>query len=301
MASKEYVYSVAENSFEVKVGEDFRTWQVVEKRYRPFASSRQPTSSVTLVKGRPEPLDFEPYYSETPQEEGFMGLKVYHLPDGGYRFEMQQPFTQEPNAWLEIDSTLTHATLTIDEADSDKPLWRDEASLTSGMMLYYMLSTVKHDTLMAHASSILYKGKAYLFIAKSGTGKSTHTRLWCENIPEVTLLNDDHPILRADDRGVIAYGSPWSGKTHCYKNLQAPVGGIGRICRDSTNSVERLNPIQSYASLSTSFSGMTFVKALADARHSTLERVIRTVACYNVHCLPNAEAAICSHDVMTVF
>ena len=63
-------------------------------------------------------------------------------------------------------------------------------------------------------------------MGKSGTGKSTHSRLWLENVPGATLLNDDNPIVRLTLVGAIVYGSPWSGKTPCYKNESAPLAGV---------------------------------------------------------------------------
>ena len=79
------------------------------------------------------------------------------------------------------------------------------------------LMLVPLETVAIHSSCIVYRGKAVLFLGASGTGKSTHTRLWLENIEGSTLLNDDSPFVRVEDGKVWAYGSPWSGKTSCYK------------------------------------------------------------------------------------
>ena len=59
--------------------------------------------------------------------------------------------------------------------------------------------TCRKDTLAIHSSCIVYRDKAVLFLGESGTGKSTHTRLWRENIPEAVLLNDDSPMIRVED------------------------------------------------------------------------------------------------------
>ena len=81
----------------------------------------------------------------------------------------------------------------------------------------YGLMTLPYQTVAIHSSCIVYKDKAILFLGESGTGKSTHTRLWREHIPEAVLLNDDSPIVRVEEEKIWAYGSPWSGKTPCYK------------------------------------------------------------------------------------
>ena len=109
-------------------------------------------------------------------------------------------------------------------------------------------------------------------------------------------------MIRVDKMGrVIAYGSPWSGKTHCYKNIQAPVGGIVRITRAPYNKARRLSMIESYASLMTSFSGMTWEKDLADGRDRTIQSIIASVPCWVMECQPDEEAAIvCSNAVTRV-
>ena len=98
----------------------------------------------------------------------------------------------------------------------------------------YGLMTVRKDTVALHGSCIVYKGKAVLFLGESGTGKSTHTRLWRENIAGSKLLNDDSPIVRYEEGGVWVYGSPWSGKySFVYKAECYP---FGRMCTFVTST-----------------------------------------------------------------
>lgn len=139
-----------------------------------------------------------------------------------------------------------------------------------------------------------------MFLGKSGTGKSTHSRMWMAALDKVSLINDDHPIVRiCDDGTVMAYGSPWSGKTRCYKNESAPVGGIVRISRAPYNKARKLSVIESYASIMTSCSGMTWEREMADARDSTMQGVISKVPCWVMECLPDNDAAlVCSAAVV---
>ncbi|WP_455057428.1 hypothetical protein [Jutongia sp.] len=84
-----------------------------------------------------------------------------------------------------------------------------------------------HDTLLFHGSVIAVDGKAYLFTAKSGTGKSTHTRLWREYFGErAVMINDDKPLLKITQDGVYAYGTPWNGKHRLSTNISAPLGHL---------------------------------------------------------------------------
>lgn len=96
-------------------------------------------------------------------------------------------------------------------------------------LLIFALSVaaVGKGILLIHASTIRYRGKAVMFLGESGTGKSTHSRMWLENIEGSTLLNDDAPAVRISADSTTAYGTPWSGKTPCYRAEHYPPGGPG--------------------------------------------------------------------------
>lgn len=168
--------------------------------------------------------------------------------------------------------------------------------LNNALMLIFAFAGSFKQTLLIHASLVRHKGYGYAFIAKSGTGKSTHVSLWLKHIPECDLMNDDNPIVRILDGKAYIYGSPWSGKTPCYRNIKAPLGAITRIDRANINSVEKLNPIESFASLLPSCSSMKWDKEIFNNVCNTITKVIETTGIYVVHCLPNREAAIICHD-----
>lgn len=170
--------------------------------------------------------------------------------------------------------------------------------LNNSLMLLYTLASAPQDTLLMHASVVQNKGKGYLFLGKSGTGKSTHSRLWLEHVAGSTLLNDDNPVVRIRDGQAVVYGTPWSGKTPCYRNESAPVGGIVRIKQASVNRIRRLSPVESYASLLTSSSGMAWEKELADHRDGTLQKLLSCVPCRTLECLPDEAAArLCFEEI----
>lgn len=102
---------------------------------------------------------------------------------------------------------------------------------------------LEQDTLLLHGSTLAVDGRAYLFTAKTGTGKSTHTRLWRELLGErVTWLNDDRAFLRPVPEGVIACGSPWSGKHGLDTNLSVPLAGICILTRGQENRIHPVSP-----------------------------------------------------------
>ena len=230
-------------------------------------------------------------------EPGFIALSVFK-DDEGYHFEFTQSSSSQVNGWLSVSPDFSKARMSLSGTDIEQWL-----TFTTGVNFCYMLSTAVHQTVLTHSSCVVYKGKAYIFLGKSGTGKSTHSRMWLKALEGVELMNDDHPVIRIDDAGMaIAYGSPWSGKTHCYKNMQAPLGGIVRISRAPYNKASRLAPIQAYGSLLTSCSGMSWEKELADGRDSTIQGIIRNVPSWVMECLPDEDAAhVCSKSVTEGF
>ena len=84
-----------------------------------------------------------------------------------------------------------------------------------------------HDGFVLHAPAVAYTGKAYLFSASSGTGKSTHAAIW-EKVfgKDAIIINDDKPALRIKNDTIYVYGTPWSGKTDKNSNISVPLGGI---------------------------------------------------------------------------
>ena len=104
--------------------------------------------------------------------------------------------------------------------------------------------------------------------------------------------------IRIIDDEVFIYGTPWSGKTPCYRNIKAKLGAITQIDRALTNSVERLSPINAFAILLTSCSGMRWDKDVNNNVCNTVTRIIELTPIYTLHCLPNREAAeICNHAI----
>ena len=136
------------------------------------------------------------------------------------------------------------------------------------------------------------EGRGYLFLGHSGTGKSTHARQWLAAFDDAWLLNDDNPILRVmEDGEVRVYGSPWSGKTPCYNNAYARVGGIVKLSQAPHNKMRILSLPEAYAYMLSSASGLKMDRQMADYMYESIKHVITHVKCYHLDCLPNTEAA----------
>jgi len=290
-------YKVAEHLFSIEMPQEVFLWEKMEASYGPFEVSpdndEDSIFSLTLCDEVVAEGASLVYSNKEDVEEGFITIEVYSTPEGLY-FELTQPRSSEVNARLLISSSLHDARLSL----AGRPVER-WLIFNTAVDFCYLLSTAQRDTVLTHASSVIYEGRAYLFLGKSGTGKSTHSRMWQTALDGVVLMNDDHPVLRVDKDGrTVAYGSPWSGKTPCYKNISAPLGGIIRISRAPYNKASRLLPVQAYASLMTSCSGMTWYKELADGRDRTLQAIVSGTPCWVMECLPDEDAAkVCMRAV----
>lgn len=173
-------------------------------------------------------------------------------------------------------------------------------SFNTMMKIMFAFATASKGTLQIHSSVTMKDGKGYLFLGKSGTGKSTHSQLWINNIEGCSLLNDDNPVIRISEDGVFrVYGSPWSGKTPCYRNMDVPIGAIVKLRQAKQNSIRRMSVTEAYATIYSSFTGMKFVKVLADAYHATNFKLTTTVPFYALDCLPDAEAAFLCYNTVS--
>jgi len=107
-----------------------------------------------------------------------------------------------------------------------------------------------YDSFVFHGSVIAVDGEGYLFTAKSGTGKSTHTRLWREHFGErAVMVNDDKPIIKVTDDGVTVYGTPYNGKHRLGTNISVPLKAICILERGEKNEIVRIGKSDAYAML----------------------------------------------------
>ncbi len=125
------------------------------------------------------------------------------------------------------------------ELQSRQPHLSDEDSEYIATCSDFYRKLLDFDGMMLHASAVVVDGRAYLFSADSGTGKSTHTQLWLKAFGDrAQILNDDKPALRLEDGTWYAYGTPWSGKYDLNANLRVPLAGIALLERGEQNTIE---------------------------------------------------------------
>ena len=159
--------------------------------------------------------------------------------------------------------------------------------------LLFGVAALSQQTVSIHASVVMHQGKSIFFLGESGTGKSTHTRLWLNHIPDTELLNDDSPFVRIEADGSIrVYGSPWSGKTPCYKNRQTPIAAFVRLSQAPYNRIRRLKGIEAIGALLPSCPlAFTSDKGLSEFIYAILSHTLLQLPVYHLECLPEANAA----------
>ena len=288
-------YIVAGHAFSVTMPEGFSREDHLSP-YEPFIcndESVQPLFSlkVELVDNL---HDVNPGEVKDVMNDEAPYFWLFEETSGRYNFGFSYSKAR-PDCILKTSEDFTDNVVYIPSAYASRLM---EFSLSNSMMLLYTFNTSAYDTLMIHASVIAFEGKGYVFLGRSGTGKSTHSRLWLEHIEGTYLLNDDNPVIRVIDGQVNVYGSPWSGKTPCYKNEVMPLGGVVRLSQAPYNKIEQLRPLQAYASLMPACSCMRWDRKSTDALHATVEKVITRVKGWHLECLPDGDAArVCNSAV----
>lgn len=165
-------------------------------------------------------------------------------------------------------------------------------AIDNTLMLLYAFATAAHSTLLFHSAVIVREGKGYMFLGKSGTGKSTHAEQWLKAFADAERLNDDNPIVRVHEDGrVVVYGSPWSGKTPCYKNDQAQVMALVQLAQAPENAIRLLRPTQAYPYILSSVSGLKILPQMMDQLYETIATLLESTPVYFLDCLPNTDAA----------
>lgn len=157
---------------------------------------------------------------------------------------------------------------------------------------------IDYNTMLFHGSAVCMDGQVYLFCADSGTGKSTHARMWRECFGDrVIMINDDKPLIRIDEAGIICYGSPWSGKHHLDTNTSAPVKAICILGRDTENHIEMIDKdIAMQYLLKYSYRSKDpsrIARSLA-----MLDQLAKKVPMYALGCNISHEAAITAYEGM---
>lgn len=155
------------------------------------------------------------------------------------------------------------------------------------------------DGIIFHSSAIMVDGEAYLFTAPSGTGKSTHARLWREMLGDkAVMINDDKPIIRYVDGAFYVYGTPWNGKHHLDTNTRAKIKAICKIYQAKENKIERASTQDMLITILNQTIRPSSLEQM-DKLLVLIDKMLKEVNLYTLGCNISAEAAELSYKTMS--
>lgn len=285
-------YTVAGHTFTVCLPDSEEA--IVLSSYEPFAIDALAPDATKLFTLVVDDAFYPAMKGETIGEFdcGAADFGVYRLPDGSYQMLISPPGGQYCGL-LQANADFSQGTLATRGKDSLRTF-----AVNNALMLMFAFASATKDTLLVHASVIKQDKRGYLFLGQSGTGKSTHSSLWLKHIEGSELLNDDNPVIVLEDGVAKVYGSPWSGKTPCYKNDSAPIGAFVRIKQDPENRIMREQPLRAFATLLPSMSNMKWDKRVYNGICDSVARLVASVPLYTLACRPDQEAAeVCYAEV----
>lgn len=255
--------------------------------YTPFKTdiSNDALFSLTVTDGGPIQ-----YIEELSQDEEGQDIVCGHTEQGDAVFEFR--WAGRTAGWLVCSAGYREGTLYLSG-------FQTKGAVDNALMIQFAMASACLGTALFHSATVSFDGKGYMFLGKSGTGKSTHARLWLKHINGVELMNDDNPAVRVKPDGTtVVYGTPWSGKTPCYKNISAPLGGIVLLSQAPYNRITRLNGIGAYAAIVPSISGKRWDSRIADGLHETENTLAGNIPVWHLDCLPDADAArLCKETI----
>lgn len=285
------IFTVGGITFSLEMPSECPLWHFTDK-YRPFLQSGE---GVSLFHVRLVDKVLQDSLEKVYEEKDPIMPRLEAYAGGGKAFFRMAPVRHMDvvcEALVDISSrNVTFALL--------QPQTAAGFALDNVLMLSYALLSADRGALLMHAACVVEGEKGYIFLGKSGTGKSTHARLWMRHLEGVWLLNDDNPVVRVLEDGVYVYGSPWSGKTPCYKNQRALLGGIVSLEQAPMNRIRRLPSPMAYAAVFSSSSALRVDEAMSDRLHQTIAAVATRVRTFHLECLPDAGAAFLSHQSLT--
>lgn len=283
-------YSVAGHLFCIETPDRARTTGIMPN-YTPFRVENSSGDDFLFsLRGHRE-VHLPEFPPDDTMEWNGVDYRVYHSPEGMV-VSMRQGEKEHrffaPADWKEVVCDLSF---------TDK---NEAVFLNSFLRLAFgVTSILANRTIKIHASVTELNGKALVFLGKSGPGKSTHSRLWREFVPDCTLLNDDEPLIRVfEDEPVRVYGAPWSGSTACFRNASAEVAAFIHLYQSPENRLTRLRNVEALSSLYASAAMLRSDAGNKDRVLDVVAAVLQRVPVYRLDCRPDYEAVSLTRSLL---
>lgn len=194
-------------------------------------------------------------------------------------------------SWSRIKITCLE--IKIDPHIAIKPEWADWCEFYSFLLLgvAFRNHLLSRNGITIHSSSIAWNSKGVLFTAPSGTGKSTHVRLWEQYLGgEVRVVNDDTPAIRFEEGIPMLCGTPWSGSSDKFLNIMIPLNTIVVLEQAPENTIKKLSPVEALPRIMPRVFLPYFDEGLMEKAYDLIGRLIQSVPVYLLKCRPDKEA-----------
>lgn len=238
------------------------------------------------------------------------GMKLAEIPFGvTCQFDSTREFCRE---YLTRDEPQFTVELTRQDIDREREISRRQdiwdgvpvRAFTDAYLetiaLYRKLAEplLSRGCIIFHGAVAAVDGECYLFTAKSGTGKTTHTKLWKKNIPNSYILNGDKPLIKVGNCGIMAYGTPWRGKEAYGVNQGLPLKAVCVLQRSRENQIETMEAGQAYPVLYQQAHHVESVEGM-ELTMQLLDTLAGQVPMYRLGCNMEDEAALVSYRLMS--
>lgn len=260
----------------------------LSRAYDPFIAAAADgggaagTLHILAARGR-----FSP--SQAPVAVGFNDLGQSRLFFDGHAYIVGiSPMRGEEMRYMRFSPDFREAELML------APGSRWNSFIADSMLrIFFSQIAVLERSFLVHASAVATPSGAHIFMGKSGTGKSTHSALWLRNFPDCSLLNDDNPLVRLAPGGsVTVHGTPWSGKTKCWRDASAPLLSMTRLRQAKRNAYAPLADVGAFVSVLPGVSVISHSRMLHGRACDTLASVVGNVRVGVLDCLPDSAAAL---------
>lgn len=232
-----------------------------------------------------------------------MSEKNYRFADVTFTIRMKNAYVEEQCKDYETDETGIFIEASQEDIEREKMLGEIEVpeGMLESLAIYRKITDIMLDyrTLLFHCSAVAVDGEAYLFAAPSGTGKSTHTRLWREYFGErAVMINDDKPLIQVAEESIYVCGTPWNGKHRLDTNQKVPIRGICILERGKINHIEKITPAEAFPMLYR----QTYRSEEREKMIKTLQllkKMAESVPVYRMQCDISQEAVLTSWKAMS--
>jgi hypothetical protein len=283
-------YQIAQHTLLIDTPDVEKTEQGLPT-FREFKSEASDNVLFRFSGGEHIPITGDMAEEEIFDMENVFISKAYKNPSGERIVSLE---IEGEEHFVRVSSDLHTYTSDLDLSDP-----KQGSFLCIFLKLAFILASSPLKTIKMHASVTEKGGKALLFLGVSGTGKSTHSRLWRKYVADCSLINDDEPIVRIlDDRSVRVYGAPWSGGTACYKNVSGEVSAFVYLYQSPENKLTELSGRDAFTSLFASTHILRTDAKITNDIFNTIADILEQKRVYRLDCRPDREAVSLTEQLM---